>query len=228
MKKSSFGLALLAAVGIASAADGEFTLNGNIQSQASKAMYDNDKDNNLDGFWFRANIGGDYKSEDFDAKVTIRMYGPSFNNGADRFQADTYYGNYKWNNLGLNFPNGYIADGVNFDYSGGYSAMKKLLKLKDRPTAVFAAGDKLALGAIAAIRDEGMNVPDDFSVVGFDDIELARYVTPGLTTIRQNSTELGRSAADILVEQINQKKKLTVNKVIPVELVKRDSCRKIN
>ena len=73
-----------------------------------------------------------------------------------------------------------------------------------------------------------MNVPDDFSVVGFDDIELARYVTPGLTTIRQNSTELGRSAADILVEQINQKKKLTVNKVIPVELVKRDSCRKIN
>lgn len=132
------------------------------------------------------------------------------------------------NNLGLNVPNGYIADGVNFDYSGGYSAMKKLLKLKDRPTAVFAAGDKLALGAIAAIRDEGMNVPDDFSVVGFDDIELARYVTPGLTTIRQNSTELSRSAADILVEQINQKKKLTVNKVIPVELVKRDSCRKIN
>ena len=156
-----------------------------------------------------AHISGGYGDVNWPSKTRSRYYEAAMNN------------------LGLDVPEGYIADGINFDYSGGYTAMQNLLKLQDRPTAVFAAGDKLALGAIAAIRDAGMDVPKDFSVIGFDDIELARYVTPGLTTIRQNSKELGSAAADLLVEQINEKKKSTENKVIPVELVKRDSCRKI-
>ena len=63
--------------------------------------------------------------------------------------------------LNLDIPEGYIVDGVNFDVSGGYDAMKELLSLKDRPTAVFASGDKLAIGAVDAIKDAGLRVPED-------------------------------------------------------------------
>lgn len=130
--------------------------------------------------------------------------------------------------LKLKIPKGYIADGLNFDASGGYNAMKSLLDLEDIPTAVFVSGDKMAIGAIEAIRDAGLNVPDDISIIGFDDIELASYVTPKLTTIRQNCVEMGKVAVDLLVEQIENKEKLITNRVIPVELIKRDSCKRLD
>ena len=132
------------------------------------------------------------------------------------------------NKLNLKILDGYIADGVNFDVSGGYAAMKDLLKLKERPTAVFAAGDKIAIGAINAVKEAGLNVPDDISIMGFDDIEISRYITPRLTTIRQNCDEIGKTAVDLLVEQINQKTKLKISKIISVKLMERDSCRKID
>jgi len=130
--------------------------------------------------------------------------------------------------LNLEIPDGYIVDGVNFDVSGGYDAMKKLLEHEERPTAVFASGDKLAIGAIDAIKDAGLSVPKDISIVGFDNIEIARYVTQKLTTIRQNCEDIGKAAVDILIEQINKKEKLKINKVIPVELIERESCRRID
>ena len=129
----------------------------------------------------------------------------------------------------LNLPiiEGYIQKGKNFDFDGGYIAMKKLLDLKERPTAIFASGDKCALGAMQAIKDSGMNVPDDFSIIGYDDSELSQYVTPRLTTIRQSCDDIGSEAADILIDQINRKEKIRVNKIIPVELIIRDSCKRI-
>ena len=78
IKKSCIIAAVVTTIGMASAAEESkasgFDLTGNIQTQAYKAFYDNEKENTLDNFWFRANIGGTYSSEDFDAKVTIRMY----------------------------------------------------------------------------------------------------------------------------------------------------------
>lgn len=121
----------------------------------------------------------------------------------------------------------YLVSGINFDFDGGYEAMNKLLKLKNPPTAVLAASDKSALGAIKAIKNSGLRVPEDISVIGFDDIDLAEYVTPRLTTVRQNYDEIGKAAIDILVEQINKKEKLAINKVIPVELIVRESCAKL-
>lgn len=121
----------------------------------------------------------------------------------------------------------YLVNGKNFDFDSGYEAMNKLLKLKNPPTAVLGASDKIALGAIKAIQNNGLRVPEDISVIGFDDIELAEYVTPRLTTIRQNCDEIGKAAIDILVEQINKKEKLAINKVIPVELVIRESCTRV-
>ncbi|MBC2456547.1 LacI family transcriptional regulator [Clostridium beijerinckii] len=128
----------------------------------------------------------------------------------------------------LEILDGYIADGVNFDVSGGYSAMKGLLKLKEIPTAVFASADKIAIGAIDALKEEGLSVPDDISIIGYDDIELARYITPKLTTIRQDRKEIGKTAVDLLVKQINEKAKLKINKIIPVQLIERDSCKKLD
>lgn len=130
--------------------------------------------------------------------------------------------------LNLKILDGYIADGVNFDVSGGYEAMKDLLALEERPTAIFAACDKIAIGAIDAVKDAGLSVPDDISIIGFDDIEIAKYITPKLTTIRQNCDGIGKTAVDLLVEQINKKEKLKINKVIPIELIERDSCKKID
>jgi LacI family transcriptional regulator len=106
--------------------------------------------------------------------------------------------------------------------------MKDLLKLKEIPTAVFAAADKIAIGAIDALKDEGLSVPDDISIIGYDDIELAKYITPKLTTVRQNRKEIGKTAVDLLVKQIDEKAKLKINKIIPVELIERDSCKKID
>ena len=128
----------------------------------------------------------------------------------------------------LEILDGYIADGVNFDVSGGYSAMKGLLKLKEVPTAVFASADKIAIGAIDALKKEGLSVPEDISIIGYDDIELARYITPKLTTIRQDRKEIGKTAVDLLVKQINEKAKLKINKIIPVQLIERDSCKKLD
>ena len=132
------------------------------------------------------------------------------------------------NKLNLDILDGYIANGINFDVSGGYTAMKELLKLKERPTAVFAACDKIAIGAINAANEAGLSIPDDISIIGFDDIEIARYITPKLTTIRQKCDEIGEAAVDLLVKQIKQKEKLKINKIIPVELMVRDSCKKID
>ena len=131
------------------------------------------------------------------------------------------------NKLNIEVKDEYIVDGMNFDVTGGYKAMKKLLKLKERPTAVLAAGDKVAIGAINAVKDAGLSVPDDISIIGFDDIDMVQYITPKLTTIRQNCDEIGKASVDLLVEQINKKEKLKINKLIPVELIERDSCKKI-
>lgn len=129
--------------------------------------------------------------------------------------------------LKLEIIDGYIAHGKTFNVADGYTAMKELLKLKERPTAVFAACDKIAIGAINALKEAGLSVPEDMSLIGFDDIELASYISPKLTTIRQKYNEIGKSAVELLIKQINEKKRLKINKIISVELVERGSCKKI-
>lgn len=129
--------------------------------------------------------------------------------------------------LGLKIPDEYLVDGKNFRYDGGYEAMNNILKLKDKPTAVFVAGDHMAIGAIQAIKDAGLNVPNDISIIGFDDIELSEYISPRLTTIRQEVAEIGIVAMDVLVEQINSSEKYKTDRIIPVSLIERDSCAKI-
>lgn len=119
---------------------------------------------------------------------------------------------------------------VNGDYTeeGGYLGMKRLLKNEQLPTAIFCQGDNMAIGAMRAIEDAGYKVPDDFSVIGFDDIEVSRYVKPGLTTIKQNKLGMGKSAAELLLKMINEPYGACLPIVLPVEVVERESCRKLS
>ena len=80
--------------------------------------------------------------------------------------------------------------------------MQQLLSLSERPTAVFAGNDVSAVGVYQALYRAGLRVPQDISVIGYDDIELARYLTPPLTTIHQPQEELCRQAVDTLLERI--------------------------
>lgn len=105
---------------------------------------------------------------------------------------------------------------------GGYEAMKKLLALPDPPTAVFCYNDMSALGALKAIREAGLRVPRDISVVGFDDLFVAEYAEPPLTTVRQPRRQMGRLAAEILLKLIEGEQADEIIRV-PGELVLRQS-----
>ncbi|RME45827.1 MAG: LacI family transcriptional regulator [Chloroflexi bacterium] len=109
---------------------------------------------------------------------------------------------------------------------GGKEAMKRLLALPSPPTAVFCYNDLTAMGAAMAVREAGLQVPDDISLVGFDDIELATYFQPPLTTVRQPAYELGRRAMEMVFALLEDGKDVP-NVVLKGELVVRQSCRRL-
>ncbi|GIF16739.1 LacI family DNA-binding transcriptional regulator [Actinoplanes teichomyceticus] len=84
----------------------------------------------------------------------------------------------------------------------GHAAMNRLLARDPRPTAVFAAGDEMAVGAMRAIHEAGLRIPDDIAIIGFDDIEVAALIPPGLTTIAQDKTGIGTGAAEAMVAML--------------------------
>lgn len=98
----------------------------------------------------------------------------------------------------------YLVDGDAFTFDGGYNAMKRLIKLDDKPTGIICASDLQALGAIRAIFDGGFKCPRDFSVVGFDGTITNQYSTPRITTVKQPTKELGEMAAVNLIKLINK------------------------
>lgn len=91
---------------------------------------------------------------------------------------------------------------ANFDPHSGYTQMQQVLELNPLPTAVFAASDLVALGALAAIREHRLKIPDDIALVGFDDIPLARYLDPPLTTVHVPVPRLAQAASEILIRII--------------------------
>jgi len=96
----------------------------------------------------------------------------------------------------------YVREG-NFEQESGYRAAAALLALPNPPTAIFALSDPMAIGALRAARQRGLAVPDDLSLVGFDDVDLSRVTTPELTTVSQPLHELGRLAITVLYRQID-------------------------
>jgi len=106
----------------------------------------------------------------------------------------------------------------------GYEATRKLLNVGRPITAIFAQNDLMAIGAIRALREAGYQVPADISVIGFDDIPLISFIDPPLTTIRQPMEELGRRAAQLLVQRIDSPDRPPEQALIRAQLIERASC----
>ena len=115
---------------------------------------------------------------------------------------------------------------ANFNPDSGYEAMQDLLRSNKNnlPTAVFIASDEVAFGALAAIRDEGLRVPEDIAVVSFDDVPLAKYIDPPLTTVRLSAIEQGRIACQMLIELIQGVTPSFKQVSLDAELIVRESC----
>ncbi|WP_203840935.1 LacI family DNA-binding transcriptional regulator [Winogradskya humida] len=103
----------------------------------------------------------------------------------------------------------------------GYAAMKRLLPRS--PTAVFAAGDEMAVGAMRAIHEAGLRIPGDIAIIGFDDIEVAALVPPGLTTVAQDKTGIGTAAAEAIVAMLLGSPAPAEPTTLPTALITRGS-----
>jgi LacI family repressor for deo operon, udp, cdd, tsx, nupC, and nupG len=115
-----------------------------------------------------------------------------------------------------------VAPG-DFSMESGVRAIESFLAKKTRFTAVFCSNDEMAIGAMRALATHGLNVPNDVSVVGFDDIRFARYTSPPLTTVAQPKNELGREAMRMLLELLNDPSTPVLKRVLSADLVVRGS-----
>jgi LacI family transcriptional regulator len=123
---------------------------------------------------------------------------------------------------GIGFDAGLVRNG-DFQHEGGFARGGELLDQPDRPTAIFAGSDQQAFGVYEAARQRGLRVPQDLSVVGFDDLPVTRWVSPPLTTVRQPLAEMGRAAAAMLGDLIEDIP-LRSNRVeLSTELIVRES-----
>ena len=125
---------------------------------------------------------------------------------------------------GIAFDPDYVRQG-DFYESEAYRATSDLLALPERPTAIFAANDLSAIGAMNALRDHDLVVPDDISIIGFDDIAQAAFTNPRLTTVRQPLEQMGRSAVELMIEQLSKPERPPRCITLATELILRDSCQ---
>jgi len=115
-----------------------------------------------------------------------------------------------------------------FTFESGYSAAEKILDRFPDTSAIFAFNDEMAVGAMRYLKEQGIKVPDDISVVGFDGIELGKYTNPSLTTVEQSGYELGLKSIELL-NKIIKGEEVEDNKVfIPHKFVVRESTNQIN
>jgi len=114
-----------------------------------------------------------------------------------------------------------------FQVEGGIEASARLLDAADRPTAIFAFNDNLALGLMQAARARGLRIPEDLSIVGFDDLEWAEYVTPQLTTVRQPLAEMGRMAVSLLTRLLDKQSIEALHVELATRLVVRGSTQRV-
>jgi LacI family repressor for deo operon, udp, cdd, tsx, nupC, and nupG len=120
-------------------------------------------------------------------------------------------------------PELYVEAAETWDYQAGYDAMHRILADGRNPTAVFAAGDALAIGAVRAIRETGLHVPRDISMIGVDDLDSAPFQNPPLTTIRQSITELAVLGLQLLFDLLDGEKPKQTNIVMEPDLIVRQS-----
>lgn len=126
---------------------------------------------------------------------------------------------------GLSFDPALLLRG-DFHAESGYELACELFNQPDPPTAIFACNDMMAVGVLRAALESGLSVGENLAVVGFDDIELASYTQPPLTTVAQPKVEIGRLAIQMLIERINDSSLAARRVILPTRLVLRQSCRR--
>jgi DNA-binding LacI/PurR family transcriptional regulator len=121
-------------------------------------------------------------------------------------------------------PNEELIRYADFDPKSGYDQMNSLLASQQNFTAAFVASDNVAMGAYAALRNAGIRIPEDVSLLGFDDIPWAEYANPPLTTVRLEAQELARKACLVLMDLLEGVEIPVKRQILKTELVIRDSC----
>jgi DNA-binding LacI/PurR family transcriptional regulator len=124
---------------------------------------------------------------------------------------------------GVSMPPEYVARG-HFDPDSGEAAMRQLLALSNPPTAVFAMNDLMALGALKACFELGVRVPEQMALIGYDDMRFAEFTYPPLTTVRAPEIDLGRRAAEVLLQMIDNPMPEVSHERLATELIVRQSC----
>lgn len=112
-----------------------------------------------------------------------------------------------------------------YSMAQGYELMKKAIDMRNFPEAFFIASDPMAIGALRALQEANLKVPDDVAIIGFDDIEAASFASTPLTTIRVHTKEMGKTGVKLLLDRLNGRE-LPLTVTLPTELVIRESCKK--
>lgn len=126
---------------------------------------------------------------------------------------------------GISFDNGNIVYG-DFSFGSGCIAMEELLLRQAGATAVFAASDEMAIGALSVAAKHGLNVPEDLSIMGYDDLQLAQMVNPSLTTVRQPLHDIGKIASEKLIAMIESEDDIS-SMIVPHSIVERQTVRSL-
>lgn len=133
------------------------------------------------------------------------------------------------NEANLPIEQKWIVEG-DFEPEDGYECMNNLFRLDELPTAIFCFNDVMALGAISAITERGLSVPNDISIIGYDNIHNSRFYAPPLTTVHQSKSRLGTKALDLLLERIKKEETASLPQTLEFhpELVKRHSVKNLH
>jgi len=115
-----------------------------------------------------------------------------------------------------------------FSSQGGFTTMQAILRAPEVPTAVFICNDLMCIGALSAAHRAGIRVPQDISLIGFDDIELARFSSPALSTIAQPKHRIGVTAVDMVLERIQGGRVEPRQVILQPELIVRNSTARVN
>ena len=130
-------------------------------------------------------------------------------------------------NYGFTIPEERIIE-CNYSVKKGREAMHKILLQNDLPTAVLCGNDIIALGAISAAQSAGVKIPDDISITGFDDIDMSSQIIPALSTVHVPSKEMGKRAADYLIEQLQSDEQLPSSEIQTELRIRGTTDRAIN
>ncbi|TOM88444.1 substrate-binding domain-containing protein [Vibrio parahaemolyticus] len=146
-----------------------------------------------------------------------------------KHQAQMRYEGYKraMNEAGLEFNANWIIES-DFECEGGYQAFKKMAERGTLPSSIFVSNDMMAMGVINAANELGIKVPDDLSIIGYDDIHIAKFMSPSLTTIHQPKYRLGQAAVETLVRRLDDKSNEAQVVQLEPTLVVRNSVKLLN